>query len=110
MCFQGYGRPASHQNILLILLGLLPLLFLREHQAFLTVQNKGRLRKDLRKKSQMLIENDEQGAKSHPIPPDGDGHKDGLKIAEDTLEKTTAAAVHAWGICSLRFFLPWSLA
>lgn len=59
----------------------------------------------------MLIENYEHGAQSHAIPPDGDGSKDGLKIAEDdTLEKTTAAAVHARVICSLCFFLPWRLA
>lgn len=55
----------------------------------------------------MLIENDAHGAQIHPIPPEGDGSKDGLKIAEDdTLEETTAAVVHAWVICSLRFFLP----
>lgn len=66
------------------------------------VQIKDRLRKDLRERSQMLMENDEHGAQSRPVPPDGDGSKDGLKIAEeDTLEKTAAAAVHAWGICSL---------
>lgn len=78
-----------------------------EQQAFLAVQNKDRLRKDLREKSQMLTENDKHGAQSHPIPPEGDGSKDGLKIAEDdTLEKAAAAAVHAWVICSLLFFLP----